>query len=1595
MKFFAKWIVLKALFFSLIFFNVQNSFADCMGTTTVTSVSQPPAGGYVPGTVVQYCITMNNYSQAGTNWFEGIDFNLGPGWIASSLTPVTPPGNLNGGGGQWVWVNVPFVNNGITFGPGYFFDNNSNGVTSDDFGDAGTGPWSFCFSITVSGNAGASLSLSIENYSDGEAGSWGSGACDNLPGDEDPISPGTDIVLACAGGVLVSQNNISCFGQTNGSFELSANGGVAPYTFTLNGVTNSTGIFSNLSGGVHTVTITDATGCSSPFNVTITEPPLLTATNPVVVDLTCNGNLSGEISFVAGGGSPPYVYNLNFATNNNGIFTGIAAGTYICGVTDSLGCSVNFSNVVVNEPPAIVPSLTSIDSLLCFGDPDANFNISTVGGVGPYVYTSNPLALNNNGSFIVNTGGSYVVTVTDANSCTNNITVDVYQIPVPFNIVIDTIQQIRCFGDNNGKIVIIPVGGLPPYSFTCAQNPALNNSTGNFVNLLPGQYTITCKDSYGCTFIVDEVITQPVTPLSSNIISQNPVICFGDSTGSMTIQAIGGTAPYNFANSSSTIYTNPAHFPDVFAGPDTMLVVDANGCYVKLPYVMTQPTIPLTVDTLFFQSVTCLPSLDGTISLQVNGGWPISGIIYNFDLFQLQPDATFQNIISNQTGVFGNLSQGAYYVIVTDQLGCQDSSVYDITSPDFPLQGNIVVHTDNNCFDGTDGRIMFQPTGGTPPYSYTVNGQVSATNDLVNLHAGIYNILITDHNGCQFNIFETINEPPFYQLNFASIDSVKCFGECNGSVVLSVVGGTPNFTYVINGVSSNNTGIFTDLCAGPFTATVTDTLGCTQTASSSLLQPAAPLDAIEVINEPVTCNGGSDGQFYIQAIGGSPSYSYTIFGQTTLISQTNNIGVFSSLPADDYDVSIVDIYNCTTLKTVTISQPTNPLALLVSGIDPVECFGDTTGKICFNLSGGTAPYFYNCIDDVLVAEDGNLGSNNSCFWGLNAGAYTVLITDSRGCTITAPGVVTQPASPLTATSVVNDVSCFGGSNGSASVSAIGGTGVYVYAINTNQFAYNNVFIYNNLSAGTYQVIVRDENMCTFSLPILVDQPALPLASDIVNIVPLNCYGDSTACVTVAAIATTGSAPYTYNYNNVTNTTGLFCNFPAGNFSVIVTDANNCSLVQNVHVPAPPKVEASFVYGKDVSCFGGNDGVLRAAGAGGTPGISPTYFYSWVGLTVQTDSATNLFATTYCVVVKDSLGCVDTACATLTQPEKLITLTNGNSDICIGDSTVLSINATGGTPNYTFNWYPNGITQDPPLQGTPITIDPNTTTYYLVDVTDSRNCKSAKDTLNVVVHPLPTAAFVVDKPIGCEGMCVQFRDASLVSSTTNDVLANWYWYYGDNTYESAFNPNHCYNEAGSVTVRMIAETNIGCKDTVIVPNAIFVHPNPNPEFVYSPQPTTLLEPTITFSPIIIEKNLYSWDFGDGDKTNEFSPKHTYSDTGTYCVVLTQTSENGCIDSLIQCLRIDPDFTMYVPTAFTPNGDNINDNFYVIGAFLADFQIDIYDRWGSSVFAGTKLTDKWDGKLNGVELGQGTYTWYIKATDSLGKKYRKMGIVTLVR
>jgi hypothetical protein len=353
-----------------------------MGTENFNVNPAPTNGGYAPGTTVNYCITYNNWTtNFGSNWLEGFDITIGPGWDASSITPTTTPAN-NGGaatGGQWLWIPGTFNGNpassggaGNQFGPGFFFDLDANGVAIDDWGDWGVGPWTLCFDITVGNTVGASLSLQVSPVSDGYAGSWGTNGCNGFYNTQ--LSSG-NTVTGCNVLPVISSNNIidaSCSGFTDGSFEINTVGGTAPYIYTVNGVASTVPV-NNIGAGNYLVTVEDDDGCiGTPINVVVGENTTVVNNITTQQDNDCFGENNGSFTITSVNGAQPYTYNLNGIINSTGIFNNLTAGAYNVVVTDDNGCTNNIG-VTITEPPSLQYNQLLTTNVDCFNANNGEF----------------------------------------------------------------------------------------------------------------------------------------------------------------------------------------------------------------------------------------------------------------------------------------------------------------------------------------------------------------------------------------------------------------------------------------------------------------------------------------------------------------------------------------------------------------------------------------------------------------------------------------------------------------------------------------------------------------------------------------------------------------------------------------------------------------------------------------------------------------------------------------------------------------------------------------------------------------------------------------------------------------------------------------------------------------------------------------------------------------------------------------------------------------------------------------------------------------------------------------------------------------------
>jgi gliding motility-associated-like protein len=711
----------------------------------------------------------------------------------------------------------------------------------------------------------------------------------------------------------------------------------------------------------------------------------------------------------------------------------------------------------------------------------------------------------------INTTGTYWVTVTDSLGCQATDSIWVYFSDLGASIT--KLNDVFCFGGNNGAISLTTFGGQPPYSITWSTG---QTGISGLANLGAGVYWVTVTDALGCLRRDTIAVGQPIAPLSVNV-AVNNVSCYGGATGSLISVVSGGTAPYTYSWNTVPAQTSPTA-SNLPAGSYTLFITDANGCNLTVTGVITQPAAPLSA-AVSGTNVLCFGGTTGSASVVASGGTAPYTYSWNTSPAQTTSAAT-------------NLASGTYTVTIIDSKNCQTTQSVTITQPSAPLSGTISTTT-VNCYGGSNGSATVTPSGGTGPYNFiwtTVPAQTSATAS--NLPAGAYSVLITDANNCSVTRTATVTQPASALAVTSTFTPVLCFGDATGTATVLATGGTAPYNYLwtsIPGLTSNST---TNLTAGTYVVVVTDAKGCTQQASIAVTQPSAPLSGtLSVTN--VVCYGNATGSITANISGGTAPYSYS---WSSIPGLTSNSA--SGLTAGTYAVNATDANGCTFSLSGTVTQPLAPLQATSSGQDAL-CFGAASGFAQVVPSGGTAPYSFNW--NTVPAQTTPVASN------LTAGTYTCTVTDANGCTQFGIWTVGQPM-PLMGTSVVNDVSCGGAQDGSIQVSIYGGTGNYSISWPNGSNSLNRY----QLGPGTYSYTITDENNCSFIGTATVNEPD-PFRVTVDTVSP-KCISTEDGRITITATGGNGMLTYYINgevFNGMADGLGVF---PYG---ITIMDQNGC------------------------------------------------------------------------------------------------------------------------------------------------------------------------------------------------------------------------------------------------------------------------------------------------------------------------------------------------------------------------------------------------------------------------------------------------------
>ncbi len=672
--------------------------------------------------------------------------------------------------------------------------------------------------------------------------------------------------------------DISCFDESDGSALATANGGVSPYDYSWLSLGATTAAVSNLAAGEYIVEVTDDSGCKARDTVTLTEPALL-AISGTVTDILCFGTTSGAIDVSISGGTTPYssLWSNN-ATSED--LSNLSSGSYTDTVRDANGCEAIRSFSISQPGAAINLSATSTD-ILCNGNATGSINLSVSGGLAPYSYNWSNGAGTEDISNL--TAGTYTVTVTDDNNCTEDFSVTLSQ-PTAINASLNAVNPV-CQNDSRGSIDLTVNGGVPGYTFQWNNG----EQTEDLIDLYAGLYSCEITDDNGCTELVQATLTDPDAVSISG--TTTDVLCYGASTGSIDITPSNGTLPYTFDWSNSTGSEDPS---GLAAGLYSVNVIDNNSCGGFISFVIDQPDTSVYVSSSIVVDVACFGNQTGSVNIEVNGGTPPYDYMWS-------NSAVTQDI--------SLLAAGSYSVDITDDNGCLFSFSASVDEPaELTLSES---HTDVLCFGGSSGSIDVSTAGGTGPYTYQWGGG-QQTEDLDNIPVGAYSLMATDDNGCTDNISVIIDQPSAALSLDSDTTAVLCFGGVDGSIDLSVSGGTSPYSY-----AWDNSDLSEDpdsLMAGTYSVTVTDANSCTATLSTMVTEPAGPL-ALTAEGNGI-CMGASNGVVSVTASGGTPGYSYL-----WSTGPNDTLAVLSGLPVGIYQVTVTDTNSCTELISATVEQP--------------------------------------------------------------------------------------------------------------------------------------------------------------------------------------------------------------------------------------------------------------------------------------------------------------------------------------------------------------------------------------------------------------------------------------------------------------------------------------------------------------------------------------------------------------------------------------------------------------------------------------------------------------------------------------------------
>ena len=1177
----------------------------------------------------------------------------------------------------------------------------------------------------------------------------------------------------------------------------------------------------------------------------------------------------------------------------------------------------------------------------------------------------------------------------------------------PNNNTIDSIvycvTNTTCFDQCDG-VISINIYGDPnnePYSYEWFNNSTPFPGISTQDTLCAGDYIITITDVNGA-LVDNSHINQLNSPPNFSVFtnSLNDPSCFDYNDGSIDLTINGGTPfdPDGITNSGDEFYTylweDGTSTEDRFSldsGLYILAISDKNGCNRVDSFLLSNPQ-SVTSSTIS-DTVSCIGSCDAVaVVIPANGFSPYSYQWSNGDIDSL---AT-------------NLCFGSYTVDITDANGCLTTNTVEILNPDSLILTNITI--DSACYKMCDGQLSVSIEGGQPPYltEWSFLGNVFNSGDTItsdNLCSGDYQLVFSDANNCS----ETITIPLYERDSFVIVDFViddSCYNSCTGQITVSLLN-KYNPPFIYNWSNGVNDTVISNLCPGWDTLEIIDGRGCRDTFAfyvepadsiyfDSLLvlhnkcfedengvislinmtggsQPlsynwsngqvtTAPgignlasgsysvniIDALGcsidsaniIVNAPdllfatvsslenVSCNGASDGLIDVDIFGGVEPH---------FISWNNQIPdttFIDTLVAGEYIFTVVDSNNCTITDTILIEQP-DAISLSDSLVN-ILCKGDSTGEIHLQISGGTPNYLFSI-------DGGNSYQSQSYFSNLSDGNYSVIIKDANDCYFNSPLYdITEPTQILTVGLLPPNLSCFG-DTGTIVLSVNGGTPNYDILWDNGQMS-NNL---TGIGAGNYSVTVLDANDCELNETINIDQPSqISVNYTITN---LSCFNDSSGAIDLTTSG--GVIPYSFLWNNG-QTTEDINTLSSSNYQINITDGNNCEFIQQFNVTQPDLLAVSSNI-THVKCYGETTGEIDITISGG----SSPFLTNWSN-NQSNEDLINIPSGLYSVAISDANDCFVSSEYVVNQPEEILSSINTTDLLCNNVSEgIINIEVEGGTPGYTYS-----IDDGQSYQNSNDFINLSAGNYS-VWIKDNNDCLQNK--LVTIIEPTGFSTNVnIQNILGCYGDATGSIDFQLSGNTPP------YSYQWSNN-ESTASISSLIAQEYEVVVSDINDCEMIYSYLITQPEQMIL--------TYDVQQASCEEKNdgAIFAAVTGGTSPINFQWGSGENTQNILDlsKGIYSlsvEDASGCILPTEIIEVG-FDGLNGCIEI--------PSGFTPNNDNIHDEWVIYG--LNDFTdviVKVYNRWGQEVFSSVGYNQPWDGKYNGVDLPTAAYYYVIEINES---------------